>query len=138
MDLIFLDYLNFCFGLLEWEFHFLINWPLFNFIIWDFKFLHVIYSKYPFPFFLPLILALLLLSYKLHSVVGSPNFHPQCTIRPNTILQFIICSIPIRHTLLAYSSEYILLYSVHVPSMYSASETICNFTHFSITVLLNN
>ena len=89
-----MNYLNFCFGLLEWEYYFLIKWPLFNFIISNFKLLHIVHSEYPFPIFLPLILCLLLLSHKLHSIVGSPDFHQQCTVRPNTILQFVICSIP--------------------------------------------
>ena len=85
-----INYLNFCFWFLEWECHFLIEWPVF-------KLLHMVYSKYPFFVCPPLVLGLQLLSHKLHSVVGSPGFHQQCTIRPNVTIR----AMGIMHFLLA-------------------------------------
>ena len=127
-----MNYLNFCFWLLEWECHFLIRWQVF-------KLLYMVYSKYPFFVCPPSVLGLLLLSHKLHSVVGSPGFHQQCTIRPNVTIR----AMGILHflDLLLFSScimHNLIMIIFDIPSTYGPSTKICNFTHFSITVLLNN
>ena len=127
-----MNYLKFCFWFLEWECHLLIEWPVF-------KLLHMVYSKYPFFICSPSVLGLLLLSHKLHSVVGSPGFHPQCTIRPNVTIRAM--GIMYFLDLLLFSScimHNLIMIIFDIPSMYGASTNICNFTHFSITVLLNN